>query len=407
MAAAEEAARGGLEWLASTGRAGDDGELVWGTRPSEVEVNPMLYNGGAGIVIAFLEGYAHFGDERYAEVARRGALGLRRAVHDGWEYSSLYFGLAGIAFALRAVDRVLGDGESGRAADRAWDLVRQRFDGESWGPQLDLLGGNAGIALAALADGDAELAVRAVEPFVRSAESTPHGVTWETRTGRPARLHHLSHGTLGVVGALAAVAHATGRTDMRALAEAGAADVLARNEAGPDGLLVPHSDPQDQPDLVERHSYGWCNGPAGDAQVFRLLRSTAPPQEAAVWAELTERCWRTVTASGLPQRLRPGFWDNNGRCCGTAGVLALALDRHEEQGGDLHFADVLVTDLLARATRDATGVRWSNTEHRAVPPELEPATGWAMGNAGIVRELLRYTRTTAYAVPWPDQPAPL
>ncbi|HEV2635800.1 MAG TPA: hypothetical protein VGX23_11675 [Actinocrinis sp.] len=23
----------------------------------------------------------------------------------------------------------------------------------------------------------------------------------------------------------------------------------------------------------------------------------------------------------MPRRLRPGFWDNSGRCCGTAGII--------------------------------------------------------------------------------------
>jgi hypothetical protein len=70
---------------------------------------------------------------------------------------------------------------------------------------------------------------------------------------------------------------------------------------------------------------------------------------------------------------------------------------------------VLASDLEARAAVDATGARWSNHEHRAVPPELAPRQGWAMGNAGIVRELLRYARImegrdSSYAVPWPDHP---
>lgn len=55
----------------------------------------------------------------------------------------------------------------------------------------------------------------------------------------------------------------------------------------------------------------------------------------------------------------PGFWDNNGRCCGTAGVLALACDRHVEQTESLDFAGVLVDDLITHATVDADGVRWS------------------------------------------------
>jgi hypothetical protein len=91
-------------------------------------------------------------------------------------------------------------------------------------------------------------------------------------------------------------------------------------------------------------------------------------------------------------------------------VLALACDRHLERARSLEFADLLVADLAARATIDEAGARWSNQEHRADPGGLPPRTGWAMGNAGIIRELLRYARIragadTTYAVDWPDHPA--
>jgi hypothetical protein len=127
------------------------------------------------------------------------------------------------------------------------------------------------------------------------------------------------------------------------------------------------------------------------------------------WPVLAGQCWHTITQSGIPQRLRPGFWDNSGRCCGTAGVLALACDRDVEQPGDLTFAEVLVDDLVSRATVDVHGARWCNYEHRVTPGTLPPRTGWAMGNAGIIRELLRYVRirdgrNPDYAITWPDQP---
>ncbi|WP_326726104.1 lanthionine synthetase LanC family protein [Streptomyces sp. NBC_00243] len=155
---------------------------------------------------------------------------------------------------------------------------------------------------------------------------------------------------------------------------------------------------------MEPISYGWCHGPAGDAQVFRLLGGiTTDP----VWPALADRCRHTGTHSGLPQRPRPGFWDNNGRCCGTAGVLALACDRIAEQQDPYDFAHVFVADLVARAIRDTDGARWSNHEHRATSSDLEPCTGWAMGNAGTVRELLRFVRLSRggdprYAFAWPD-----
>ena len=302
---------------------------------------------------------------------------------------------------------------------RGLAAVRAAFDGERWGDAYELMFGNAGIGLAALRLGDAELAEAAVAPYLRTAEATAFGQTWEQRRGQPARRHHISHGTLGIAYALAVVGTAVGRRDLVDAALAGVADVVARDEAGPEGFLVPHSDPQQVAFGLERYNYGWCHGPAGDAQVFRLLAQLAdaapgPGGEADAvgdgWRALVDRCWHTVTASGLPEPLSPGFWDNSGRCCGTGGVLALACDREVENGDGLAFADLLVADLGRRATMDASGARWSNVEYRATPPELEPRPGWAMGNAGLVRELLRHARITtgrdpSYAVQWPDQPA--
>ena len=403
--AVEDLAQDGLRWLAGAARETTGGGLAWTTRPSDDELNPLLYSGTAGIIPVLLEAWRHFGDDSYADTALRAARSVADAV-DTVDGDSLYFGRTGMALALRAVHDQLGDAAAGAAADHALAVVRSRFDGTRWSELFELLAGNAGIGLGALAAGDADLAVLAVEPYLEAAEQTAAGVHWAHRTGVEARLHHISHGTLGIVLALARIGDATGRTDLVELALAGAADVVARDEAGPEGFLVGHSTPQYRPELIEPVSYGWCHGPAGDAQVFRLLRDvTADP----AWPALVDRCWHTVTHSGLPERSRPGFWDNNGRCCGTAGVLALACDRIAEQRDAHDFAHVLVADLAARAIRDADGARWSNTEHRATPSDLEPCTGWAMGNAGILRELLRFARISRggdprYVVPLPDQP---
>lgn len=404
---AEGLAADALRWLLRNAReSGADG-LAWAAAPSDRETSPTFYGGTAGVIAALLEAWRHFGDDRYGDAAVRAARSVSAGV-DGHDNNSLYFGRTGMALVLRAVHDELGAPQAGAAARRALDQVRARFDGTRWGDWFDLMVGNAGIALGALSLGDADLAIRAMEPYLRAAEQTPAGVRWESERGRTSRLHHIAHGTLGIVAGLARVGRATGRTDLVDLARAGAADVVARNEAGPTGFLVPHSDPQDHPDLTARYSYGWCHGPTGDAHVFRLLRTVL---DEPTWQTHVDNCWRTVTRSGLPRRLRPGFWDNNGRCCGTAGVLALACDRIAEQEDRPGFARLLVTDLLARATRDQDGARWSNVEHRTTPSALEPRAGWASGNAGIVRELLRCVRVwrgadPTYAVTWPDQPPP-
>lgn len=354
---AVDLARAAADWLAA-GTAVDRDD-------------PSLYRGLAGVALALDEAHRELGDERYGHAAADAADALAEHVAR-LEDSSLCFGLTGVAVALHGL---------GRAADAERALARVRPEVAAHG-MAELMAGPAGVGLGALRVGDVELALAAVAPYLTTADPTEHGVNWAVRPS-PARSHHVAHGTLGIVWALAEVGAASGRDDLVDLALRGAADVVARNE-DPVGFLVPHSDPPHRPELVERYSYGWCNGPAGDAQVFRVLRRVTGDE---AWRELEDRCWHTVTHSGLPERLRPGFWDNHGRCCGTAGVLALATDRGEA------FADVLVADLAAHAVVDEHGARWSNHEHREDPPELAPSAGWAMGSAGILPELLRYERS--------------
>lgn len=291
----EELAVDGLRWLVAAARETADGGLAWPTAPSQEKTDPTLYTGTAGIVSVLLEAWRHLGDDSYADLALRAGRGLAAAV-DGHEDDSLYFGRSGMALVLHPARRArrhrLRYGGRSRVGSRALALRRGAL-----GELFELMGGNGGNGLAALAIGDPEFAVLAVEPYLRAAEKTPWGVTWPHRPGTEARMHHMSHGTLGIAYALVRIGHATGRADLVDLGLAGVADVVARDEGGPDGFLVRHSTPQFLPDLIEPVSYGWCHGPAGDAQLFRLLRDT---QGDPAWAALADRCWHTVVRSGLP-----------------------------------------------------------------------------------------------------------
>jgi hypothetical protein len=80
---------------------------------------------------------------------------------------------------------------------------------------------------------------------------------------------------------------------------------------------------------------------------------------------------------------------------GESGVVLAMLEGYHAFGDD------------AYASAAAQGAR--TIEHRVTPSDLEPQTGWAMGNAGIARELLRYARVAAgegtrYVVDLPDHP---
>ena len=115
-------------------------------------------------------------------------------------------------------------------------------------------------------------------------------------------------------------------------------------------------------------------------------------------AELRQRCLRSVLDSGVPRRLRPGFWDNDGRCCGTAGVGDVLLDAAQDAqdallaGGLLAAARTMGDALLERAIRDDAGVFWRFVEYRQDPPLLPPGTSWMQGAAGIATFLLRLAR---------------
>jgi lantibiotic modifying enzyme len=101
-----------------------------------------------------------------------------------------------------------------------------------------------------------------------------------------------------------------------------------------------------------------------------------------------------VRTSGLPARLRPGFWDNDGRCCGTAGVGEVFLDSWQRAGHDedRDFAVQLADALVDRAVHDGPDAYWQFVEHRAPEPLLPPGVGWMQGAAGIAAFLFRIAR---------------
>jgi hypothetical protein len=104
--------------------------------------------------------------------------------------------------------------------------------------------------------------------------------------------------------------------------------------------------------------------------------------------ELRARCLHSILTSGVPRRLRPGFWDNDGRCCGTAGVGDVLLDAAQDsadaaRAGMLLAAARTMGDALAeRVVRDEDGARWRFVEYRQDPPLLPPGIAWMQAPPG-------------------------
>ncbi|HEX3589960.1 MAG TPA: lanthionine synthetase LanC family protein [Pseudonocardiaceae bacterium] len=397
-------------WLPRT--AGED-------PPRPADDRDSLYAGIAGLAPVLAE----LG--RYRELAGESALAtgivdrLARQAETRVE-PSLYDGLAGDVTALR----LLAPGReqsamrrlAGLATPAGWDSTFEVRPG-SYEPLTDIISGSAGVVLtAAWAGGEAADAVMTTggEALLAAAERTEAGLDWRMWPGQGSSMPNFSHGTAGVATALAVAGHAVGRADFVAAARQGAEHLVSIASLDYDGFVVEHTIPRSQRE-VEPVTYNWCHGPAGTSLLFAALARAGVGRVGGFEVvELRRRCLRAILSSGVPQRLRPGFWDNDGRCCGTAGVGDILLDAAQDAPDEDYAqlwgrgARTMADALVERAIQDEAGARWRFVEHRQDPPLLPPGTGWMQGAAGIAAFLLRFARFVAHGqaavvVDRPDQ----
>lgn len=431
-----EAAREALRWVTDAA-VPVPGGLAWPeTRQPDGRVSDDLYDGTAGVLMALAEarlaGITDFDAFAARAVGRLSYLGGADPAGDGTpdpgdpanpppdpRRAELYIGLAGYPVALRAWATVSGDQAAAATADVTLEWLAGLIQADQPASEYrDLITGEAGILLALVTmDGGTGAARSQAAGWIadrlvadaRWPDGHPGGgPDWLMGGGYGAFQPNFSHGAAGIGFVLATASGPLGRPELLDLAAA-AARRLERLGRRLDGTLtVPVTIPQ-RP-LAEPATYGWCHGAAGTSRLFTLLEQLRPGEG---WAGCAAASRAAIRASGLPARLWPGFWDNLGQCCGTAGVGEAVLDHYQDSGDRdwLDFADVLAADLLRRAIADGAGVRWSHTEHRISPPELEPVVGWMQGAAGIAGFLLRLDRLHldgpgAPRLPWPDRPAP-
>jgi lantibiotic modifying enzyme len=333
---------------------------------------------------------------------------------------SLYDGLAGDLTALK----LLAPGREAVALQRLADLMTPagwkttlELDPGSDAPATDVIVGTAGVVMAAIWAGGEHaesIATTGGEALLRAADPTEDGLDWGMLPGRPSRMPNYSHGTAGVATALAVAGAALHRLDFVEAACQGARHLLAVGSLDDDGFVLPHTIPPSTRE-VEPVTYTWCHGPTGTSYLFAALAQAGVAEVAGhEVAGLRQRCLHSVLTSGVPQRLRPGFWDNDGRCCGTVGVgealLDAAQDCQDPARADtlLEAARTMGDALVERAIRDEAGARWRFLEHRQDPPLLPPGTSWMQGAAGIAAYLLRLARViqdgpSAPVVDRPDQ----
>ncbi len=403
----------GGPWLPDV--VSDDGPLK-----GPADDRDSLYAGIAGLapVLAEVGEYRALTDAERALAA--GIVARLSVMAQGRVEPSLYDGLGGDVTALR----LLAPGQEQIALRRlaelttpaGWDTTLDVKPGSS-GPLTDLVTGTAGVVLAAAWSGGdkaAEIVSTGGESLLRAADETGAGLDWRMLPAYPSSMPNYSHGTAGIATALAIAGRALDRDDFITAACRGAEHLLVVGSLDDDGFVVPHTLPYSQRD-VEPVTYSWCHGPTGTSLLFAALGFAGVEQVGGFEVDvLRERCLRSVLTSGLPHRLRPGFWDNDGRCCGTAGVGDVLLDAAQDSPDPekaellLQAAQTMGDALVDRAIRDSAGARWQFVEHRQDPPLLPPRTSWMQGAAGIAAFQLRLARVTenglsASVIDRPDQ----
>nr|AXL05779.1 hypothetical protein [uncultured bacterium]AXL05808.1 hypothetical protein [uncultured bacterium] len=268
----------------------------------------------------------------------------------------------------------------------------------------DIVLGTAGVLLGAVWAGRAglprarELGELAAGVLMNELEPVPTGANWRfiptrfrTDPGREAP--NFSHGLAGIATALALAGAEFDRADLTEAAWRGAEHLTTLGTTDGEGFAVPVRLPRD-PDQDD-FTYNWCHGPAGTSLLFRALHRAGVEEIAGapplVWHR---RCLHSVRTSGLPARRYPGFWDNDGRCCGTAGVGEIFLDSWQRGGDpdDLRFALHLADTVVEHAVLTGPHAYWRFTEHRAADPLLPPGVGWYQGAAGIAAFLFHVDR---------------
>ena len=323
---------------------------------------------------------------------------------------TLFDGLAGTAGALSALgadgtDEVL-ERLASSAVDDGWPqtiLSQPRYLPESRIHDATL--GTAGVLLAALwarrrgASVANPVADHAVAVLLAEAEHLPTGTNWRWVPQRfdtdpsARQMPNWSHGQAGIAAAVAVAGAELDRPDLVAAAASGAEHLVTLADTSGHGFVAPMTVP-DKPGQ-DRVTFTWCHGPAGTSLLFAALDHAGVEDVAgeppAAWHR---RCLHSVRTSGIPERIRPGFWDNDGRCCGTAGVAEVFLDSWQRTGepDDLAFALHLADTLVERAVLDGPHAYWRFLEHRAPEPLLPPGVGLMQGAAGIAATLFRCAR---------------
>ncbi|HYX23583.1 MAG TPA: lanthionine synthetase LanC family protein [Thermoanaerobaculia bacterium] len=345
-------------------------------RPEGMDTSPDLYSGSAGVVLFLLELARATGDKAHREEASAGADVLIASLPEKLNLEdaqgSLYSGVAGLGFTFARVHQETGEEKYRKAAVRCRDLIhaaaRPAGKGVEWGKYTDVIAGASGtglylLNLARTMDDTAsrELAARAGLRLIELGIPENGGRKWRMDPDFSRLMPNFSHGTAGIAYFLATLHRETGRQEFLDAALAGARYLQSIADVTGDSCLIFH----DEPDNKKLYYLGWCHGPVGTSRLWLRLHQI---DSKGGWLKWANKGAKAILASGIPEHQTPGFWNNFGQCCGSAGIAAFFLDLGRLTGDATYtsFAHRVARNLLDRATpTPGGGLKWIHAEHSA------------------------------------------
>ncbi len=399
-------------WIRASSIQTEDG-TTWPAVPTDQKtINNTLYSGTPGVVLFFLEAFHVTGDQTYLDDAKIGADFLL-AVLGKQPGAGLYVGVSGIGFSLEETFKATKEEKYRKGTQSCLSLLKEWAQetekGIQWSETTDIISGNTGTGLFLLYlaeewedDSMVEMAVQVGDQLIAIGIPAEGGTKWAMDPQYPRLMPNFSHGTAGIAYFLVSLYQKTGEKRFLDAALSGARYLRLVAKTDREVCLIFHHEPEGE-DLFY---LGWCHGPVGTARLFYRLYQVTKDEE---WMQWVERGARGILESGIPEQENPGFWNNVGVCCGSAGVgeffLSLYRITHKEEY--LDFAGYMTDQIMKKAMRDESGIRWIQAEHRSRPDFLQAQTNLMQGAAGIGLWLLHWVEHTRGQEPHivlPDNP---
>jgi lantibiotic modifying enzyme len=328
---------------------------------NELNYNPSIFNGVAGICIFLADYFKLTGEERARELALGGLRWCSRPEPER-EYFALYFGWTSVLMGWLHLAKVTGDmGLLENCRDDIETLLKWDI-----GPVTDIMGGASGNGLFLLrlweATGDErylEGAVRHAEWLREQAVRDEKGCYWPMKVGADEPVYYLgaAHGSCMIGYFLIALHEATGEEGWGKLAREVLETLSKEAKRDHGGLNWPHFLGGEEPPACQ-----WCHGAPGVGLAY--LKGFEVWKDAAFL--------ETAAAAGEAVFAYGDVRENPSQCHGLAGNAELFIELYRITGKELWLKRAHAFAQLAFGYRetDVEGEMWSADENGLFSPDF-------------------------------------